>query len=122
MEDSTAPFWKASIAAICALVLLCLAGCNREDKPTAQPEEHEPARAGVLHISEAVQKHIGLATQSAIRREVLDTLTVTGWLEAEPGREVTVKAPIAGFVTASTLQHLPHLRQVLERGEPLFSL
>jgi Cu(I)/Ag(I) efflux system membrane fusion protein len=103
-------------------LLVGLAGCGPELQRAESEPELEPSAPGVVRVSQEMQEQLGLACHPAARRDVRDSLSVTGWLEAEPGTEVQVKAPIAGFVTAGSGQHLPRLGQVLERGAGLASL
>lgn len=46
----------------------------------------------------------------------------TGWLEAPPGSEATVKAPLAGFVAEIAGQRLPGLGQFVDKKERLVAL
>jgi RND family efflux transporter MFP subunit len=97
-------------------------GCDRGSKPTASSEESQPVAAGVVRLSRETQERLGIEVDIASRREVRDTLATTGWLEATSGSEVTVKAPLAGFVTESRGQRLPTLGQVVDKKERLVSL
>ena len=101
---------------------LALPGCDRGSKTTASDEEPAPLGAGILRVSQPVQEQLGLAVRAATRREVAGTLSITGWLEAEPGREVVVKAPLAGFVTEAPGRRLPRLGQAVDKRERLVSL
>src|SRR5260370_1396339 len=83
----------------CASMTLAFTACDRSSKPAASPEEPRPQTAGTVRLSKEVQARLGIAITSASRREVQNTLATTGWLEAPPGSEATVKAPLAGFVT-----------------------
>ena len=106
----------------CAGLALSIAGCEHEAKKSA-PEALTPATtAGVLRISEETQRRLGLAVQSAARREVASTLTTTGWLESAPGRELAIRSPVVGFVVEGSERKLPRLGDQIERGERLVSL
>jgi RND family efflux transporter MFP subunit len=69
-----------------------------------------------------VQERLGIVIARASRREVQNTLATTGWLEAPPGSEATVKAPLAGFVTEVAGQRLPRLGQFVDKKEWLVAL
>ncbi len=106
----------------CASMTLALTGCDRASKTAASPDESRPQTAGTLRLSEEAQERLGIAVTRAGRREVQNTLATTGWLEAPPGSEATVKAPLAGFVTEIAGQRLPRLGQVVDKKERLVAL
>jgi len=113
---------KLSPVVVGAAIGLWLAGCSRDSKPAVTAEPAGPAGSGVLRVSEEMQDQLGLVVREVARREVANSLTTTGWLEAMPDREATVKAPVAGFVTAGSGKSLPRLGQAIEKGECLVAL
>ena len=102
--------------------VLFAAGCGRESKSRDGAETSEPAAIGILRVAEETQEQLGLELRPARRREVLNTLTTTGWLEALPGHEVLVKAPVAGFVAAGSSEPLPKLGQAVDKDQRLGAL
>jgi RND family efflux transporter MFP subunit len=103
-------------------LLFALGGCDRASKPAASPDEPRPAAAGTVRLSQELQKRLGIVVTRVSRREIQNTLATTGWLEAPPGSEATVKAPLAGFVTEIAGQRLPKLGQFVDKRERLVAL
>jgi cobalt-zinc-cadmium efflux system membrane fusion protein len=101
---------------------LAFTGCDRAAKPAASPDEPRSQTAGTVRLSHELQERLGLVITRASRREVQNTLATTGWLEAPPGSEATVKAPLAGFVTEIAGQRLPRLGQYVDKKERLVAL
>lgn len=108
--------------AACAAMLLALTGCDRASKSAPSPDEPRAQAAGTVRLSREVQLQLGVAISTAGRRDVQNTLVTTGWLEAPPGSEATVKAPLAGFVTEVAGQRLPRLGQFIDKRERLVAL
>ena len=108
--------------AVCIASAVSLAGCDRESKPGATAEEAAPAGAGIVRVSEEMQEQLGLETAETARREVADVLATTGWLEAVPEREATIRSPVAGFVTEGPGKSLPRLGEIVDKGERLVAL
>jgi cobalt-zinc-cadmium efflux system membrane fusion protein len=108
--------------AVCIAVAAALAGCDRETRPGAAAEEVTPAGAGFVRVSEEMQAQLGLEIGAAARREVANVLATTGWLEAVPEREVTIRSPVAGFVTEGPGKSLPRLGEIVDKGERLVAL
>jgi RND family efflux transporter MFP subunit len=109
-------------AGIVACVVAMLAGCGSEPALRQADESTEKPASGVLRISSEMQERLGLKLQSASKREVASALTTTGWLEAQPGKEVVVKSPVAGFVIAESGTPLPQIGQTLEKSQRLATL
>src|SRR5258708_1424466 len=106
----------------CAAIMLACTGCDRASKPAATPDEPRSQAAGTIRLSQEMQEQLGIAFSTVGRREVQNTLATTGWLEAPPGSEATVKAPLAGFVTEVAGQRLPRLGQFVDKKERLVAL
>jgi len=105
-----------------AAIVVCLAGCDRDTKSVVSEDKPEPVSPGIVRVSDEVQEQLGLKVQVADRREVLNTQTTTGWLEAPPGSEATLRAPLAGFIIEGSGQPLPRLGQLVEKAERLVAL
>jgi membrane fusion protein, heavy metal efflux system len=80
-------------------LVLCL-GCRSGDE--ARPPDRTPPEPtqGLVKLSEAAQQRAGLRTAKLSRQSVRESLTLTGWLATAPGREVVVRAPVAGTLLA----------------------
>jgi len=113
---------NSSRLVLSATFALWAAGCERDAKSRDAAETPEPAAIGIVRVAEETQQELGLELRPARRREVLSTLTTTGWLEALPGHEVLVKAPVAGFVAAGRSERLPQLGQVVDKDQRLVAL
>src|SRR5207247_2044932 len=83
------------------LALACIVGCtNSPAKPPAGAAE-KPKVEGALAFTDLLSeeyKHLEIKTQPAKVEEVHERLTLTGWVMAKPGNEVTLTAPAAGYV------------------------
>jgi multidrug efflux pump subunit AcrA (membrane-fusion protein) len=83
------------------LLLLVVAGCARSPAgpPAAAPEK--PKVEGDLArttISSAARKSLRVRSAPARKEPVQVRVSLTGWVMAPPGNEVTVTAPVAGYV------------------------
>jgi RND family efflux transporter MFP subunit len=91
----------------CARLLLTLlavatVGC-RSQAPAASskaaPErKKQESDLAYITISKKAYQSLGIQTQTIKSRPVQERLTLTGWIMAKPGHEVTVTAPAAGYV------------------------
>src|SRR5438067_1233699 len=93
-----------SRAATLSLLVLLLAGCRQESvKQNASPEK--PKSEGELAYTTLTERDAGpqglnLQTRKVEVKPVQEKLALTGWIMAKQGNEVTITAPVAGFVQA----------------------
>ncbi len=75
---------------LCRVMLLALAGCAGEEVlRTARPPAAESS-VGLVKLTAKAQQQIGLECQRPAKRGVQAVLSLTGWLELPPGKEVVV--------------------------------
>lgn len=105
-----------------AAALLALSGCRPGEEGRRAEQAPPQAIEGVVKLSEAAQKTAGLVSVKVARQAVRDSLEITGWLAAVPGREVVVRAPLAGIVRPGLRQAGPRPGDAAAAREPLASL
>src|SRR5262245_3364618 len=86
------------------LVLLSLVGCNRGPAPSSPgPAQEKPHAEGDLSRTTLSTKDVnslGVQTAPLRRATVRHYLTLPGWIAIKQGNEVTLTAPVAGYVRA----------------------
>src|SRR6266478_3431011 len=85
-------------------VVLFALGCFLDYTPPnhSPPAGDKPKVEGVLAFTDLSQdeyEKLKIATKAAKSEEVHERITLTGWVMAKPGHEVTLTAPAAGYVT-----------------------
>ncbi len=92
------------------LVLSCsLLGCtgSPSNPPVAAEKPKVEADLVFTNLSKNAYTKLDIQTQKAVVKEVHERLTLTGWIMAKPGNEVTLTAPAAGYVQLGTGAMLP---------------
>ena len=106
--------------------LLVASGCG--DKDTAAPKPVAPASVAnpvsegnlsTITLTPEAEQRLGIQVEAALVQSIARTRSVGGEVIVPPGREVTVSAPIAGTVQASSL---PRGGMRVTRGQTLFTL
>src|SRR5262245_1367931 len=83
------------------LVPLCAAGCSGSAaKPTGGTAEKVKVEGDLAFttISKKAFVSLDIKVEPIKVTEVNERLTLTGWIMAKPGHEVTLTAPAAGYV------------------------
>lgn len=82
------------------LILLACVGCSRvpANAPNTAEKPKVEADLAFTHLSKKAYTSLAITTQSAVLKETQERLTLTGWIMARPGNEVTLTAPAAGYV------------------------
>jgi cobalt-zinc-cadmium efflux system membrane fusion protein len=83
------------------------------------PREGEGEDAGISFLKEQQWKTPGFKTAFATSGELLASFDATGVIEAAPGRQAEVTAPIAGLVDAASIARSPTPGQRVRRGDVL---
>jgi hypothetical protein len=114
-----------------ALFLLALLGCNPGSKPADPPAEkpHVEADLARTTLSERAATSLDIHSEPLRPTSVRQYLPLPGWLAVKQGNEVTLTAPVAGYVRAPTskkgrlpIAGLPvHKEDELFRIEPVLS-
>jgi RND family efflux transporter MFP subunit len=111
---------------IAALVpLLVAGGCERPVAPAGAPAAQKPkAEADLARttLTPEQARSLGVRSAAAVTRPVQDVLELGGWVVARPGCEVTVTAPVAGYVQAPSGQTLPAAGQAVSQGQELWRI
>lgn len=114
-----------------ALLLLSLsvAGCNgaAPDKPAAAPTAVAEKPKAEVDLSRTTLSHeacvsLGVRNEPARRQRVRETVELPGWVMARQGREVTVTAPVAGYVRAPKDGEVPIPGLPVKQGRELLVL
>ena len=103
------------------VLLLAFAGCAGEVEhgATGLPATQPPV--GFVKLTETAQRQLGVECQRPTKRNVQAAISLTGWLELPPGRELVVKSPLTGYLAehagqpAWTLGTRVEKRQALQR-------
>jgi len=110
-----------------ALVLLVLVGCNR-GQPPSPPAAEKPHVEADLARTTLSDKHFGslkIQTEPLRSERVREHLTLPGWIAVKQGNEVTLTAPVAGYVRApsgSAGNSLPVAGLSVKQGRELFRI
>lgn len=83
------------------------------------PREEEGGDAGISFLKEQQWKTPGFRSAFARSGELLASFDATGVIEAAPGRQAEVTAPIAGLVDAASVARSPTPGQRVKRGDVL---
>lgn len=83
------------------------------------PREEEGGGAGISFLKEQQWKTPGFRTAFAESGELLASFDATGVIEAAPGKQAEVTAPIGGLVDAASVARSPTPGQRVRRGDVL---
>ena len=104
---------------IVGILLSACGGCGGEkDGPSAASPPPEAA-SGTVKLSEKAQQQLGLECQRPVKRDVQAVLSLTGWLELPPGKEIAVKSPLTGYLAVVEGQPAWVLGARIEKGQAL---
>jgi len=116
--------WEGRLALVSLIMLgssLFVIGCGHASAPPPAAEkpkvESELARTT---LSSAAYKSLGIAIQPVKNQLVQEQLPLTGWVMAKQGNEVTITAPVAGYIRAAAT--LPVAGLSVPQGQELFTL
>src|SRR5262245_2938498 len=105
------------------------AGCNRTAAQVSPaPAVEKPKTEGDLArttLAPAAFQSLRIRTEPVRNEQVQEHARLTGWVMARPGCEVTVTAPVAGYIRASNREgrsSVPIPGLGVGRGEELLSL
>jgi RND family efflux transporter MFP subunit len=117
---------RVRLAAVSCLLLVGLGGCNHSTAPTEAAKPEKPRNETDLSrttVSRAAQQSLDLQTTKVRVESIQEYRTLTGWIIAQPGAEVPVTAPVAGYVRAPTAPApLPTAGLPVRQGQELFRL
>ena len=103
------------------IFLVACMGCMGEKKSERSGPPPPESSLGVVRLSEKAQQQLGVEWQKPAKRTVQAVMSLTGWLELPPGREIVVKSPLTGYLAARdeqpawTLGAHVQQRQTLQR-------
>jgi hypothetical protein len=87
-------------------LIVLFGGCKptTASKPPAAPAEKPKAEVDLSRttLSDDAVKRLGVYSEPVRNQEVQEHLTLTGWVMAQQGNEVSVTAPVAGYVRAAS--------------------
>jgi len=109
---------------VCLGLLLAAACDSKPDAakapaPAAVANPVTEASLSTITLTPEAEKRLGIATATAQVESIVRTRVVGGEVVIPPGRSVTVNAPMAGTVQASTV---PRGGMRVQRGQALFTL
>ncbi len=79
-------------------------GCNKGGKPESKaPVVEEVVESGMVTLTEAQVREIGLTTERATQRSLRTSIHVSGVLDVPPQNLVSVSAPFGGFLQSTPL-------------------
>src|SRR5262245_3356996 len=101
---------------------LLVTGCGHDaphppaaaEKPKVESDLARPT------LSSAAYKSLGIVSQAVKNQQVQEQLPLTGWIMAKQGNEVTITAPVAGYVRAASA--IPVAGLSVPQGQELFTL
>jgi hypothetical protein len=123
------------IAPFLGLALLAPTGCQKPAAPAASSTAEKPKPEpdpNKTTITAAARASLGVRSAPVEARPAREQTTLAGWVQARPGAEVTLTAPVAGYVRAGTVGGLwwqprrergaPFAGEAVAAGESLFLL
>jgi membrane fusion protein, heavy metal efflux system len=95
--------WRLLLALVLTIPLVGAGGCRPQPQAAAQPaasgeKKKEESDLAYVTLSKKAYKAVAIQTAPLKSQVVQERLTLTGWIMAKPGYEVTVTAPAAGYV------------------------
>jgi RND family efflux transporter MFP subunit len=117
---------RAAPALLLLAAGLAAPGCADKGKPPVPAAAEKPRAEGDLaHTTlakEAVDS-LHIATAPVVTKPVQEHLQLTGWVMAKQGNEVTITAPVAGYVREPGDGNQPPVAgTAVKKGQPLFTL
>ena len=100
------------------LLAVCVGCLGEKEGQRAGPPPPESS-AGAVKLSEKAQQQLGLECQRPVKRDVQAVLSLTGWLELPPGKEIAVKSPLTGYLAVVEGQPAWLLGARIEKGQAL---
>ncbi len=114
--------FRNPLSVVVILLLLQPFGCRRgEPNEESEPARPDAVEAGI-HLGEEAQRSIGVVTAPVQSRVIPSNIRATGWLTIKPGNEVTIRAPVTGFVFPEEGQELAFLGDTVNAGQNLGAL
>jgi multidrug efflux pump subunit AcrA (membrane-fusion protein) len=105
---------------LCLWFLAAVAGCGKGDdrqSPSTAPAVEKPhVESDLARVTLAPERAQGIRTRPARIALVQDRLLLPGWVMVKPGNEVTLTAPVAGYVLAGADADLAPGHDVSERS------
>lgn len=99
--------------------LAACVGCAGEKEGVRAGPPPAESSSGAVKLSEKAQQQLGLACQRPVKRDVQAVLSLTGWLELPPGKEIAVKSPLTGYLAVVEGQPAWVLGARIEKGQTL---
>lgn len=118
---------RSSLCRTLPLSALLLAGCARTPAqpapaaPVAEKPKVESELARTTLSAKAYQS-LGIGTQPARNEPVQEYARMTGWVMVRQGNEVTITAPVAGFVRPMSGQGVPVAGLPVRRDQELLAV
>jgi membrane fusion protein, heavy metal efflux system len=115
-------------ASSCLAIALLGSGCQRGPAaPAVAPAAPEKPRSesdlAKTTISRVAQTSLGLRTTPVRIEVVQEQRSLSGWIMVRPGNEVTLTAPVGGYIRAPAIPAaLPAPGQAVRQGQELFRL
>ena len=105
---------------VCTFCLL-LSGCGtREAEPQPQSDEATTfATEYFVRMTAGAQKETGLTSVPAVRRLMQDSISTTGWLQAIPGTEFSVRSPVTGHFSPASQSLSLAVGQEISEGQSI---
>jgi membrane fusion protein, heavy metal efflux system len=116
---------KIAVLLFALLGLLPVMGCQRPAPPAGGAAEKPRAEAELSRtsITRDAKASLGIETKPVRSEQVQDQRLLTGWVMPRPGNEVTVTAPVSGYVRAPAAPAtLPAAGLAVAQGQELFRL
>src|SRR4051794_36074972 len=93
------------------LVALGILGCKPDSKaPVAGGMAEKPkveSELAVTTLSRKAVEALEIKTEKVTMQDIDECLSLTGWIMARPGQEVTLTAPVAGIVSFDSMDKVP---------------
>ncbi|HLQ47102.1 MAG TPA: efflux RND transporter periplasmic adaptor subunit [Planctomycetaceae bacterium] len=84
-------------------LLFALTGCG-DEKETPRPPTNVAQPAGIVTLSQKGVGQLGIECQRPAKRDVQALMSLTGWLELPPGKQIVVKSPLTGYLAENQEQ------------------
>ena len=104
---------------ISGIFLAACVGCMGEKEGERAGPPPPESSSGAVKLSEKAQQQLGLECQRPAKRDVQAVLSLTGWLELPPGKEIVVKSPLTGYLAAKESQPVWKLGNRVEQHQAL---
>ena len=101
------------------IFLAACVGCMGEKEGERSGPPPPESASGAVKLSEKAQQQLGLECQRPVKRDVQAVLSLTGWLELPPGKEIVVKSPLTGYLAAKEGQPAWKLGNRVEQQQEL---